>query len=248
MRDHLPVRVGLMPLPSRRRPCRDRAGNVHEPDGPLRYFRLAVFPIAVPPLRDRPEDIAPLVRAIVDEVGRKMDKNIEAIEENSLERLRHYQWPGNIRELRNIIERAIILGAGPLLQIELPDCSRDPWDGSRRPPSSICRQPRSSRGWRSSASGVLTERAAFDRPPSSRGRRGGLDARAGLELGADTIDPAGEAPRLWRLAQFGARWQAASPSMQHDAVGDHVRRPAVIQALRITARRSSGEELWIGDS
>src|SRR5262249_59966921 len=74
------------------------------------YCRLAVVPIMVPPLRERPEDIVLLVRAIVDEVGRKMGKRIEAIDEDSLTELWHYRWPGNIRELRNVVERAIILG------------------------------------------------------------------------------------------------------------------------------------------
>jgi formate hydrogenlyase transcriptional activator len=84
------------------------------------YFRLAVFPVVVPPLRERREDIAPLVRAIVDEVGRKMGKRIEAIDESSFAELRRYSWPGNIRELRNIVERAIILNSEGTLQIELP--------------------------------------------------------------------------------------------------------------------------------
>jgi formate hydrogenlyase transcriptional activator len=87
------------------------------------YFRLAVVPVVVPPLHERPEDIPLLVRAIVDEVGRKMGKRIEAIDERSLAGLRRYPWPGNVRELRNVVERAIILdheGEG-MLWIELPE-------------------------------------------------------------------------------------------------------------------------------
>jgi formate hydrogenlyase transcriptional activator len=84
------------------------------------YFRLAVFPIAVPPLRERPEDIPPLVRSIVDQVARKMGRRVEMIAESSLEQLQRYAWPGNIRELRNVVERAIILADGPRLEIELP--------------------------------------------------------------------------------------------------------------------------------
>jgi formate hydrogenlyase transcriptional activator len=84
------------------------------------YFRLAVFPVVVPPLRERPEDILLLVRAIVDEVARKMGKRIDAIEESSLAELRRYSWPGNIRELRNVVERAIILSGERTLLIELP--------------------------------------------------------------------------------------------------------------------------------
>src|SRR5262249_49428412 len=84
------------------------------------YFRLAVFPVVVPALRERPEDIPLLVRAIVDEVGRKMGRHIDAIEEASLAELRHYPWPGNVRELRNVVERAIILNGERTLRIDRP--------------------------------------------------------------------------------------------------------------------------------
>jgi len=85
------------------------------------FFRLAVFPIAVPPLRERPEDIPALVRTIVDEVARKMGKRIEAIDERNLGQLQRYPWPGNVRELRNVVERAVILSAEPVLRIEIPE-------------------------------------------------------------------------------------------------------------------------------
>jgi len=85
------------------------------------YFRLAVVPIAVPPLRERSEDLPLLVRAIVDQVGRKMGKRIEAIDESRLAGLRRYAWPGNVRELRNVVERAIILGSEGKLWIDLPE-------------------------------------------------------------------------------------------------------------------------------
>ncbi len=84
------------------------------------YFRLAVFPVVVPPLRERREDILALVWAIVDEVGRKMGKRIDAIDEASLVALQRYPWPGNVRELRNVVERAIILSDDGTLVIELP--------------------------------------------------------------------------------------------------------------------------------
>jgi formate hydrogenlyase transcriptional activator len=90
-------------------------------DGQFRadlYFRLAVFPVVVPPLRERAEDLPLLARAIVDEVGRKIGKRIDAIENDSFAELRRYQWPGNIRELRNVIERSIIMSEGGTLRIE----------------------------------------------------------------------------------------------------------------------------------
>jgi transcriptional regulator with GAF, ATPase, and Fis domain len=84
------------------------------------YFRLAVFPVVVPPLRERPEDIPLLVRAVVAEVGRKMGKRIDGIDESSLTALQRYAWPGNVRELRNVVERAIILSGEGTLRIEPP--------------------------------------------------------------------------------------------------------------------------------
>jgi transcriptional regulator with GAF, ATPase, and Fis domain len=84
------------------------------------FYRLAVFPVFVPPLRERPEDIPLLVQSIVDEVGRKMGKRIDAVARESLERLARYPWPGNIRELRNVVERAIILSRSPTLVIDAP--------------------------------------------------------------------------------------------------------------------------------
>lgn len=84
------------------------------------FYRLNVFPIHVPPLRERPDDIPPLVETFVDEFAKAMGKPIEAIAKPSLKALLGYPWPGNIRELRNVIERAVILAKGPVLRIELP--------------------------------------------------------------------------------------------------------------------------------
>lgn len=82
------------------------------------YYRLSVFPIVVPPLRDRAEDIPPLVWSILDELGGKMSRRIEAVPGRVLERLQGYSWPGNVRELRNVLERAMILGTGKTLELE----------------------------------------------------------------------------------------------------------------------------------
>ena len=85
------------------------------------YYRLNVFPIRVPPLRERREDIAPLVSAFVTEFSTAFGKSIESISKDSMEKLQRYSWPGNVRELRNVIERAMILASGPRLRIDLPD-------------------------------------------------------------------------------------------------------------------------------
>jgi formate hydrogenlyase transcriptional activator len=79
------------------------------------YYRLNVFPIPLPPLRDRREDIPALVAHFVEIYARRMDKQIEHISPETMSTLVSYQWPGNIRELQNFIERSVILTSGNLL-------------------------------------------------------------------------------------------------------------------------------------
>ena len=92
-------------------------------DGKFRqdlFYRLNVFPIMIPPLRKRPEDIPFLVRAIVKEFQKKMGKEIESIPKRTMHALQSYSWPGNVRELRNVIEHAMILSEGKSLEIHVP--------------------------------------------------------------------------------------------------------------------------------
>jgi PAS domain S-box-containing protein len=84
------------------------------------YYRLAVFPIQIPPLRERREDIPRLVWAFVKELGEKMGKKIESVPRPTLEALKSALWPGNVRELKNVIERAMICSTGPVLKVEVP--------------------------------------------------------------------------------------------------------------------------------
>jgi formate hydrogenlyase transcriptional activator len=84
------------------------------------YYRLNVFPIRVPPLRERVDDIQMLVWRFVEEFSRTFGKHVEEITPESLSALRHYPWPGNIRELRNVVERAMITASGPRLTIAPP--------------------------------------------------------------------------------------------------------------------------------
>jgi formate hydrogenlyase transcriptional activator len=79
------------------------------------YFRLNVFPITIPPLRDRREDIADLVKALVSRFSARMNRRIESVPKATLEALTHYDWPGNVRELQNFLERSVILSPGPTL-------------------------------------------------------------------------------------------------------------------------------------
>jgi formate hydrogenlyase transcriptional activator len=97
------------------------------------YYRLRVFPILLPPLRERREDIPLLVRYFVDRHARKLYKKIETISEETMRALTRWDWPGNIRELENFIERAVILTNGPLLraplsELVMPESSAPPRD------------------------------------------------------------------------------------------------------------------------
>jgi DNA-binding NtrC family response regulator len=83
------------------------------------YFRLNVFPIRIPPLRDRAGDIPLLVRYYVEKYTQRMNKRIETIPEGAMAALCRYSWPGNIRELQNLVERAVILTPGSILQIQI---------------------------------------------------------------------------------------------------------------------------------
>ena len=82
------------------------------------YYRLAVFDIALPPLRERPEDVALLVEAFLEEIGRSIGRPAAGISQEVREKLVAYPWPGNVRELRNAIERAVILCEGGLITSE----------------------------------------------------------------------------------------------------------------------------------
>jgi PAS domain S-box-containing protein len=81
------------------------------------YYRLSVFPLHLPPLRDRKEDIPPLALFLVNKFAARIGKRIEGISKDTMSRLLTYRWPGNVRELENVLERAVILTAGPTLEI-----------------------------------------------------------------------------------------------------------------------------------
>jgi formate hydrogenlyase transcriptional activator len=89
------------------------------------YYRLNVFPIAVPPLRERPEDIPVLVRHFVREAGHRMNRRALWISPSAMEAIVSHSWPGNIRELQNLLERAVIRSPGDELQVPLDDLDDD---------------------------------------------------------------------------------------------------------------------------
>jgi formate hydrogenlyase transcriptional activator len=81
------------------------------------YYRLNVFPVRVPPLRDRREDIPPLVFYFAQRFAKRLRRSIESVSRESMDLLCQWSWPGNIRELQNVIERAVILSRGPVLTV-----------------------------------------------------------------------------------------------------------------------------------
>src|SRR5260370_28619968 len=89
------------------------------------YYRLNVFPIRVPALRERKEDILLLVRHFVWEFSRRNNRVIDTIPSETMEALLSYHWPGNIRELQNVIERAVIISKGPVLHVSLAELKPD---------------------------------------------------------------------------------------------------------------------------
>jgi formate hydrogenlyase transcriptional activator len=84
------------------------------------FYRLNVFPIVIPPLRKRPEDIPLLVRVVVKEFQKRMGKEIESIPKKAMQALQSYSWPGNVRELRNLIEHAMIVSKSKTLDVHVP--------------------------------------------------------------------------------------------------------------------------------
>jgi formate hydrogenlyase transcriptional activator len=85
------------------------------------YYRLKVFPIQVPPLRDRTEDIPLLVRYFVEKHAKKIGRKVETIPGDTMKALTRWHWPGNVRELENFLERSVILSSGPVLRVPLSE-------------------------------------------------------------------------------------------------------------------------------
>jgi chemotaxis protein methyltransferase CheR len=81
------------------------------------WYRLNVFPITVPPLRDRLQDIPLLVTYYVGKIARRLGRSVEVVPVSVMDALQQYHWPGNIRELENVIERAVINSSGPKLRL-----------------------------------------------------------------------------------------------------------------------------------
>jgi chemotaxis protein methyltransferase CheR len=97
------------------------------------WYRLNVFPITIPPLRDRLEDIPLLVYFYVDKIAKRMGKIIEMIPAGVMRELQDYYWPGNVRELENVLERAVINSSGPKLRLVLIHSRSRGWPSAKKP-------------------------------------------------------------------------------------------------------------------
>src|SRR6185312_2761508 len=96
------------------------------------YYRLNVFPIRMPPLRERPDDIPVLVEYLVERYARSAGKSIRHIKKQTLELLQGYDWPGNVQELQNVIERAVVLCDGETFVIDESWLKAGPTQPSKR--------------------------------------------------------------------------------------------------------------------
>lgn len=193
------------------------------------FFRLNVFPINLPALRERREDIPLLVRHFAEDFARRMNKTIETISPARMEALQRYSWPGNVRELQNVIERAVILSPGPSLVVHLADTDnqiavRPVRDGA--PPAATRRRP-----VRSILSDV--DRDEIIRALSeAEGRVGGRDGAASrLGLKRTTF--------ITRMKKLGIRLNEVS--VNGDAAGDTSDTPDSSQVLLPPADLSPAE-------
>ena len=177
------------------------------------YYRLNVFPLVLPPLRERRDDIPPLVRHFTQRFARRMGRRIETIPSAVMEALVRYPWPGNIRELQNVIERAVILSPGSSLQVPLGDLQ----DGSERVsagPTQIGRQLQS----RPAAFNAGRRRARAHRRCPPRDRLGGGRAEGGRgPPGDEAFDVVLEDEEARHLSTrvAPARWRLRAPLARH---------------------------------
>ena len=129
------------------------------------FYRLSVFPLTVPPLRNRPDDIPLLVWHFIGRKQTRLGRHIERVPDRLMRAFRAYSWPGNIRELENVVERALILSTGPTLAIDpmFAGARRNP----PRPPAGCC--PRSNASTSSTCSSNAAGRspARATRPSGS---------------------------------------------------------------------------------
>lgn len=145
------------------------------------FFRLNVFPVDLPPLRERPEDIPLLVRHFAEEFSSRMNKTIDTISSGVMDELCQYLWPGNIRELQNVIERTVILSPGP--ELVVPSSALQPHEKSVLPLKKPAAQTTRRQPVRSILSGVNRDQIiqALQHAHGQIGGPGGAASRLGLK-------------------------------------------------------------------
>lgn len=159
------------------------------------FYRLNVFPLVVPPLRARREDIPALVETLLAELSPAIRKRFTGVTPASLQALSAYEWPGNVRELRNALERAMILAQGPTLTVDVP--GEPARQASRRPPGDG--HPRSAGGLREWERERITQ-VLLETGWRIRGAKG---AAAVLDLKPTTLEK--------RMVRLGIRRPSAAP-------------------------------------
>ena len=164
------------------------------------FYRLNVFPIALPRLRERPEDIPLLVQHFVRKFASRMNKEVSHVSGEVMQALRHYDWPGNIRELQNIVERAVIISSGPNLEIPFGELKRTIADGTPTPIRTLDEVQREHilEALRQSA-GVVAGR-------NGAAVRLGL-ARATLEYQMRKLGIARKSRSSWKPCRMGPSWE-----------------------------------------
>jgi transcriptional regulator with GAF, ATPase, and Fis domain len=129
------------------------------------YYRLNVFPVRLPPLRERPGDIPLLVHFLVNKFAQRIGKRLDGVSQRTMQQLQEYPWPGNIRELENVLERAVILATGPMLDIAadvLPIPPAAPAVEERATPSTAISSSRAQDGARETLSAPKEESKVRD--------------------------------------------------------------------------------------
>ena len=167
------------------------------------YYRLNVFPIRIPPLRERREDIPLLVSYFVQRFAKQMQKKVEAIPSVVMKALTAWKWPGNIRELENLIERAVILTRGTSLEAPLAELQRarteEPAPADLQEPKEVAGEGTNPQGDKSSVADEYARKQRDDivrALTSCKGRVGGADgAAARLGMKRTTL--------LSRMQKFG---------------------------------------------
>src|SRR6266581_4102652 len=146
------------------------------------YYRLNVFPIRIPPLRERPEDISLLVKHFTQKYAARMGKRINAVPSATMQKLERLSWPGNVRELENLVERSVILTSGNTLAVSLPDKPNGAIDaaeviGNFEEQEKIVNILKETKGRVSGANGAASRLGVKRSTLRDRMRKLGIDAR-----------------------------------------------------------------------